>query len=127
MAKGKFFECKKCGNLVGLIREGKCPVQCCGEPLTELVPNTVDASAEKHVPVISREGTNVVVKVGSAPHPMTEEHLIEWIYLATKQGGQRKALTAGGASEAVFALAAGDEPIAAYAYCNLHGLWMAEA
>ena len=93
--------------------------------MTELVPNTTDAAQEKHVPVVTVDGSTIHVRVGSADHPMTEEHLIEWIFVETKQGGQRKALSAGDAPAADFALTGGDEAVAVYAYCNLHGLWKA--
>ena len=92
----------------------------------KLEANTTDAAQEKHVPVIQVEGNLVTVKVGSAVHPMTEEHLISWISLQTKQGNQRKALSAGQEPKAEFMICDGDEVVAAYAYCNLHGLWKAE-
>ena len=88
------------------------------------MPGSVDAAQEKHVPVIQVEGDKVTVSVGSVAHPMAEEHFIGWIYLQTEHGGQRKALKPGEEPKAVFALA-GDKPVAAYAYCNLHGLWKA--
>lgn len=126
MAERKFFICKHCGNIVGMVFDAKVPMMCCGEKMTELVPNTTDAAQEKHVPVISVDGNVVTVKIGSAPHPMTEAHLIIWVYLETEKGGQRKVLHAGEAPEVKFALV-DDKPLAAYAYCNLHGLWMAKA
>lgn len=126
MAERKFFICKHCGNIVGMVFDAKVPMMCCGEKMAELVPNTTDAAQEKHVPVISVDGNVVTVKIGSAPHPMTEAHLITWVYLETEKGGQRKVLHAGEAPEVKFALV-DDKPLAAYAYCNLHGLWMAKA
>lgn len=126
MAERKFFICKHCGNIVGMVFDAKVPMMCCGEKMTELVPNTTDAAQEKHVPVISVDGNVVTVKIGSAPHPMTEAHLITWVYLETEKGGQRKVLHASEAPEVKFALI-DDKPLAAYAYCNLHGLWMAKA
>lgn len=126
MAERKFFICKHCGNIVGMVFDAKVPMMCCGEKMTELVPNTTDAAQEKHVPVISVDGNVVTVKIGSAPHPMTEAHLITWVYLETEKGGQRKVLHAGETPEVKFALV-DDKPLAAYAYCNLHGLWMAKA
>lgn len=124
MSNKKFFICKHCGNVIGMIHSSGVPVVCCGEPMTELIPNTVDAAHEKHLPVVTTAGNVITVKIGAVPHPMTAEHLIEWVYLETKQGGQRKKLNAGDAPEAVFSVTDGDKAVAVYAYCNLHGLWM---
>lgn len=124
--KKRFFICKHCGNIIGMIHSSGVSVVCCGEEMTELVANTTDASVEKHVPVISQEGSIITVTVGSAAHPMTKEHHIAWIYLETAQGGQRKCLAVDGEPTAKFALVEGDKVKAAYAYCNLHGLWKAE-
>lgn len=121
----KFFICRKCGNLVGLINSGVGELVCCGEPMEELVANTVEASKEKHLPVVSLDGNKVTVVVGSVEHPMTAEHYIMWIYLQTKNGGQRKKLDPGMKPAATFALD-DDEAVAAFAYCNLHGLWKTE-
>lgn len=118
-----FYICKHCGNIIGKVHDAGVPVVCCGEKMALLEPNTTDAATEKHVPVVTVEGNTVTVTVGSVAHPMTEEHLIQWIYIETAQGGQRKALKAGDKPEAVFALAGDDTLKAAYAYCNLHGLW----
>ncbi|MBP3312400.1 MAG: desulfoferrodoxin [Butyricicoccus sp.] len=124
MKDPRFFVCEHCGNLVGVIHDAGVPMMCCGQKMTELVPGSTDAAQEKHVPVIKVDGDKVTVSVGSAAHPMAPEHFIEWIYLQTEKGGQRKALVPGAAPEAVFALT-DDKPVAAYAYCNLHGLWKA--
>ncbi|NLA76986.1 MAG: desulfoferrodoxin [Clostridiales bacterium] len=125
MKESRFYICRKCGNLVGMINSSGVPMMCCGEKMQELVPNTVEASAEKHLPVAAVEGDNVKVCIGSAAHPMTSEHHIAWVYLQTESGGQRKNLDADGAPEVVFALC-GEKPVAVYAYCNLHGLWKSE-
>ena len=121
----KFFVCKHCGNFVGMIHESGVQMICCGDPMTEVVANTTDAAQEKHVPVITVSGNNVTVDIGSVPHPMTPEHHIAWVYLETTEGGQRKCLAETGAPKAVFELTPGDKVIAAYEYCNLHGLWKA--
>ena len=118
----RFYICTICGNLVGTINFSGVPMVCCGTPMEKLIANTVDASAEKHVPVFNVNNNIVEVKVGSEPHPMIKEHYIEWIYLETKHGGQRKALSPEDNPEATFSLI-NDELIAVYAYCNLHGLW----
>lgn len=125
MAK-KFFICKHCGNIVGMIKDSGVNIKCCGENMEELVPGVVDASTEKHIPVITVDGNTVKVVVGTIIHPMQPDHKIEWIYLQTNQGGQRKCLCKKESPEAVFALAEGEEPVAVYAYCDLHGLWKAD-
>ena len=125
MKEVKFFVCETCGNLVGMINESGVPMMCCGKKMTHIVPGTVEASKEKHIPVVIVENGKVIVNVGSVDHPMTEEHLIEWVYVQTDRGGQRKCLNAGDAPNVVFALE-GETPVAVYAYCNLHGLWKTE-
>lgn len=126
MTTQRFFICKHCGNIIAFVHASGVPVICCGEPMQELLPNTTDASQEKHVPVIEVKGNVVTVTVGSVAHPMIEEHYIQWISLETRQGNQRKELKPGAEPKATFALADGDEPLAAFAYCNLHGLWKKE-
>ena len=123
--KAKFYICRKCGNLVGMVHDSGVPMMCCGQKMEALEANTVDASGEKHLPVVTVADDVVTVNVGSAPHPMTEEHLIEGIFVETEHGGQRKALKAGDAPSVEFCLK-GDKAVAVYAYCNLHGLWMTE-
>jgi superoxide reductase len=90
-----------------------------------LEPGTVEASHEKHIPVVEREGDIIKVSIGSVAHPMTEEHSITWVYLQTDKGGQRKCLAPNEAPEVTFALA-DEKPVAVFAYCNLHGLWKAD-
>ncbi len=119
------FKCSHCGNIITFVKDSGVPVVCCGEKMTELVPGTVDASHEKHVPVYTVDGNTVHVKVGAAEHPMLTEHYIEWVAIQTKQGNQRKELHPGEKPEVCFALCEGDEVEAVYAYCNLHGLWKA--
>ena len=121
----KFYICKRCGNIIEMVKPSGVPVVCCGEPMTELVPGTEEASVEKHIPVYEVKDGKVSVTVGSVEHPMAPEHYIEWISLQTKQGFQRKALKPGDAPKACFSLCEGDEVVAVYAYCNLHGLWKA--
>ena len=122
----KFYRCKGCGKIVGLIKASACPTKCCGEAMEEMIPGTTDGAREKHVPEVSCEGNLVTVCVGAVEHPMLEKHFIEWIALETKEGMQRKPLTPGQKPCAVFALSPDDAPVAAYEYCNLHGLWKKE-
>ena len=121
------YRCPICGNIVEVVGEGGGRLVCCGSPMEKLEANTVDASHEKHVPVFSREGNVVTVKIGSVPHPMIPEHYIEWIEVHSDNRVQRKYLKPGDAPEATFVLAEGETVIAAYEYCNKHNLWKKEA
>ena len=125
MKETKFFICEHCGNIIGVINDAGVPMMCCGQKMTQLIPGTVEASVEKHLPVVSVDGDRVKVEIGSVAHPMVEEHSILWVYLQTDKGGQRKNLVVGEAPCAEFALA-DEKPVAVYAYCNLHGLWKTE-
>lgn len=122
-AKVSFYRCEICGNLVGLIHDGGGELVCCGQPMEELEPNTVDASKEKHVPVAVRKDGKIYVEVGSVAHPMTEEHYIEWIAIITDEGTERISLSPNSEPKAVFC---DRENAEVYAYCNLHGLWKSE-
>ncbi|MBE6879613.1 MAG: desulfoferrodoxin [Ruminococcaceae bacterium] len=122
MNENRFYICEHCGNLIGMIHDAGVPMICCGQKMTELVPGTVDASREKHLPVVTVEEDTVKVVIGSVSHPMTEEHSITWVYLQTDRGGQRKCLKVGDEPIVSFALSE-EKPISVYAYCNLHGLW----
>lgn len=121
----KFYKCSICGNLVEMIKESGAPMSCCGQNMTELIPGTSDGAAEKHVPVVKIDGNQICVTVGAVDHPMADVHYIEWIAIETEKGGQRKALKPGDAPKALFSLTEDDTLVAAYAYCNLHGLWKA--
>lgn len=122
----KFFICKHCGNIITHLLSSGVNVVCCGEPMAELIPNTSDGAGEKHVPVVKVNGQEVTVEVGSVQHPSLPAHYIQWIALHTENGVQFRYLKAGDAPKAVFVLADGEKAIAAYEYCNLHGLWKAE-
>ena len=119
----KFYRCETCGQIIAVIKSTGAPLVCCGKPMKELIPGTTDASVEKHVPVREEKDGKILVRVGSAAHPMAAEHYIEWIALQTNSGCQIAALKPGDEPGACFKLADGDKAVAAYAYCNLHGLW----
>ena len=121
----KFYKCEHCGNIIAMVKNTGVPVVCCGEKMKEIVPGTVDASLEKHVPVFEIKDNVVYVTVGAAIHPMEEKHFIEWISLQTNAGNQRKVLKPGTEPKAAFAICEGETVEAVYAYCNLHGLWKA--
>lgn len=124
--KPRFFYCNTCGNVVvKLIDSGVTPV-CCGQTMVELVPNDVEGVGEKHLPVIScsRSG-HVSVTVGASQHPMTEDHYIRFIAVVGEHCAQIVYLKPGSQPKAEFDFDACDTPVAVYAYCNIHGLWMA--
>ncbi len=125
MCENRFYICEHCGNIVGMIHDAGVPLMCCGQKMKQLVPGTVEASAEKHIPVVTVDGDMVKVVVGSVMHPMSQEHSITWVYLQTDRGGQRKCLPFDGEPVVTFALC-DEKPVAVYAYCNLHGLWKAD-
>ena len=122
----EFYRCPHCGNIVVKLTDSKVPVVCCGEKMKLLVPNTGDGAGEKHVPVISRDMFRFTVEVGAVAHPMVDNHYIEWVALETKSGYQVKFLKPGEEPKCEFMVASDEVVVAAYAYCNLHGLYKAD-
>ena len=118
------YLCEKCGNMVEVLRTGVGTLVCCGQPMTLQRENTTDAAQEKHVPVVERSGEQLKVTVGSVPHPMTEEHHIEWIEVSVGTTTMHEHLKPGDAPEATFPVPEGGD-VTVRAYCNLHGLWKA--
>lgn len=123
--KMQVYKCEVCGNIIEVVHTGKGDLVCCGQPMKLQVENTVDASREKHVPVIEKVAEGVKVKVGAVPHPMEEKHYIEWIEIVIGDKLCRRYLKPGEAPEAVFGAKA--DAFYAREYCNLHGLWKAES
>ncbi|MEE8552723.1 MAG: desulfoferrodoxin [Desulfobacterales bacterium] len=115
------YKCEVCGNIVEVLHGGDGELVCCGQPMSRLVENTVDAAKEKHVPVIEKVEGGVKVKVGDVAHPMEEKHYIEWVEIIADGKVYRQFLNPGEAPEAIFNVEAGQ--ITAREYCNLHGLW----
>jgi superoxide reductase len=119
--KLQIYKCEICGNMVEMIHEGIGQLVCCGQPMKFYEENTVDASQEKHVPVVEKTEGGFKVKVGSVPHPMEEKHYIEWIEVIADGKAYRQFLKPGDAPETVFMINA--SAITAREYCNLHGVW----
>lgn len=113
------FKCSVCGQIVEVLHAGAGQLVCCGLPMQLMAPNTVDASLEKHVPVLEEVNGETIIKVGFVAHPMEEKHYIEWIEAETTVGFCKKFLAPGEAPE----FRVPGPVIAARAYCNLHGLW----
>jgi superoxide reductase len=119
--KLQIYKCEACGNIVEVLHAGGGELVCCGGPMKLMEENVVDAAQEKHVPVIEKTADGINVKVGSVPHPMEEEHYIEWIELIADGRAYRQFLSPGDTPEALFKIEA--QNITAREYCNLHGLW----
>lgn len=125
MAKNlELYKCAVCGNIVEVFQAGPGALVCCNQPMALQAENTVDASLEKHVPVIEKNGNSITVKVGSIPHPMEDAHYIQWIELIADNKIYRQELKPGQAPEAVFPITAAN--ITVREYCNLHGQWKSE-
>lgn len=119
----EIYKCEVCGNIVEVLHSGAGALVCCNQDMKLMVENTVDASREKHVPVLEIERDGILVKVGSVAHPMLAEHWIEWIELIADGKAYRQFLNPGEKSEAFFKITA--KEVTAREYCNLHGLWKA--
>ena len=120
----QIYKCEVCGNIVEMVHGGKGEMICCNQPMKLRSENTTDAALEKHVPEIEKIEGGYKVKVGSVPHPMVEEHYIEWIELIHGDKVYRRHLNPGEVPEADFCIDA--EGVIAREYCNLHGLWKKE-
>ena len=119
----QIYRCNVCGNIVEIIHTGVGQLVCCGQPMELLTEKTADVGLEKHAPVIERIGNKVKVKVGSVPHPMEQNHYIEWIEIIADGKICRKFLKPGEKPEAESETTA--EKMEAREYCNIHGLWKA--
>lgn len=122
-ALNQVYKCSVCGNIVEVSHVGGGELVCCGQPMIFQVENTVDASLEKHVPVVTAVGDKVNVKVGAVAHPMDADHYIEFIEVLTTTRIYRKYLKPELDRQAEADFTVEGEVIAVRAYCNLHGLW----
>lgn len=118
----KFFICEHCGNIAMKLSDSGVPLVCCGEPMGEMQAASAGAS-EKHTPAPRISENKVDVSIGTVPHPMAEEHWIQWVTLETDQGIYIQNLSPGDPPEVTFFLNPGESPHVVSAYCNLHGLW----
>jgi len=118
------YKCEICGNIVEVLHEGVGELVCCNQPMKLMTPKIADEGKEKHVPVIEKTDKEVLVKVGSVPHPMEEKHYIEWVAIDTDRGVFRKFLNPKEQPEAEFEIR--EDILGAREYCNVHGLWLAK-
>lgn len=116
-------ECKKCHALVKVLEECNCQdcgIICCNEAMTNVVPNTTDASFEKHIPTYEVKDNQMIVTVN---HVMEEEHYIEWILVKTVKQNIEILLEP---AESPTITVPYEKGALLYAYCNKHGLWKKE-
>jgi len=121
--KNQIYKCEICGNIIEVLHEGANSLVCCGQPMELLKENTIDASKEKHVPVVEKTNNIIKVKVGSVEHPMLPEHYIRWIELIADNISYKKFLNPGDKPEAELCINPNTHHIIAREHCNLHGLW----
>ncbi len=117
-------KCNKCSSTVRVLKdcdcEGDCGIRCCGEKMSDLKANSVDAAFEKHVPTYEIKGDLVEVKVN---HVMEPDHYIEWISAVYENEECTKYLKPGEDACATFKYVEG---MTLYSYCNKHLLWKTE-
>jgi len=124
MEQIKLLYCEHCKKIVELLPGSHgCPTKCCGEPMKELEANTVEASKEKHIPVVNIEENKVTVKIGEVPHPMMDIHYINFVYLVTDKNTYRHMFKPTDKPETTFTINDDEKVCEVYEYCNLHGLW----
>ena len=119
----KFYKCMHCGNIAVKVVDSGVPLDCCGEQMVELIPDTQDAALEKHVPVVTVDGSHIHVNIGSVDHPMEEKHFIEFICLMKNGGYEIHPLAPGDAPSTDFYLGDNEKAVCVYEYCNIRGLW----
>jgi len=119
--KLQIYKCEVCGNIVEVLHAGKGQLVCCGQPMTIVKEQTQEQGKEKHLPIVEKTASGIKVKVGSVPHPMEENHYIEWIQVITKEGAWRKPLSPDDTPEAEFTM--GKKVDTVREYCSIHGLW----
>ncbi len=122
----KYFKCNVCGNLVGLVIDGGGDLVCCGELMEKLVEKTKDEGNEKHLPVVTQEGSNIIVKVGEESHPMTDAHYICFIVIKYNNKTQKVELSPNDLPSASFEVSEDFDEMEVYEYCSVHGLWKSE-
>jgi superoxide reductase len=121
--RGQVFKCPGGDTVIEVLQSGEGELQFHGQPMQVMGENTVDASKEKHVPVIEKIPGGYKVKVGVVPHPMEAAHFIEWIELLDGDQVHRQYLKPGMAPEAEFRIETSGGKLTARGFCNLHGLW----
>lgn len=117
----QIYKCPICGNIVEVLHTGKGELVCCGQPMELLTEKDKDTGFEKHLPIIQKQESQVIVTIGSVLHPMEEIHYIELIEIIADGKVYKEFLKPGDSPTAIFNIKA--KKIEARGYCNVHGLW----
>jgi superoxide reductase len=125
LMKNLFYKCEVCGNIIGKVLDSGVPVVCCGQKMNIIPAQMDDTKYEKHQPVVTITEQKVEINIGSVPHPMLGEHYIQWVYLQTDKGGQRRNLLPNENPTVTF-YCIDEKPLAVFSFCNMHGLWVTE-
>jgi len=118
----KIYKCNVCGNIVELIHESGGELICCGKPMGLVESKEKEEGNEKHLPIIVKADSGVIINIGEVDHPMEDKHYIEWIEVVTEVGVYRKCLKPNEKPNASFCIRE-DQIISVREYCNVHGLW----
>jgi len=119
------YKCSVCGNIIKVVHASGGTLVCCGQPMVLQQEKIADAGKEKHVPVVEKTATGIIVKIGSVPHPMEEKHYIEWVEVRTGENVYIRGFKPGEKPEAEFPVT--DTNVKVRAFCNVHGLWTNKA
>ncbi|MGE9875957.1 helix-turn-helix domain-containing protein [Hornefia butyriciproducens] len=112
MAKGKFYVCPVCGNVIR--STGEAVVSCCGITLPPLDLEPADDDHTIRIEIVEDE---YYVTVN---HPMTKDHYISFLEAVSDHGVQFEKLYPEGNAETRFKI---NGIRCIYAYCNRHGLF----
>ena len=122
--KFEVYKCLACGNIIEVLHGGDGKLTCCAKEMQCMKENTVEASTEKHIPVLTKIDDGYEIKVGAIEHPSEESHYIEWIDVILNDNRNLKKFINPGDSPIIY-IKPNAEIIEVKAYCNLHGLWKA--
>lgn len=120
----QIYKCSVCGNIVRVMHAGAGQLVCCGKPMEEMTAKSKDEGMEKHVPVITKTDSSIIVDIGSIPHPMEQAHYIEWVELFVGDKSYLGYLKPGEKPQLEFKTTNPDnDNVWVRIYCNIHGLW----
>ena len=122
----EIYRCKTCNNIIQVLIEGEGELYCCGHPMEKMEKQTQESgNGEYHVPVkMYCQEKGPYIQVGKDPHPMTDEHHIEFIQIVSDDKKCVKTLYLEPEQEPKMYLKnEEDENFCMLELCNIHGLW----